>query len=145
MDGRKQKNTDSYTMYVKIWKPSAEREDTVIIDHWYMSCRFSVEYAEYKIYNYILDFFKQRVIKYICVDLENTGRNKRFVEFLDKISENASMEDFGFSVEHKYRAYDDIVVECVFCEKELDEEHQNTISLIDQAVQNDSQNSLAKK
>lgn len=127
------------------WKPSVEREDTVIIDHWYMSCRLSVEYAEYKIYNYMLDFFKQSGIKYICVDFENTGRNKRFVEFLNKISENSSMEDFGFSVEHKYRAYDDIVVECVFCEKELDEERQNTISLIEQAVQKDSQNSLAKK
>jgi len=127
------------------WKPSVERENTVIIDHWYMSCRFSVEYAEFMIYNYMLDFFKQNGFKYVCVALENTGKNKRFVGFFDKISECVSVKAIGFSVEQKYMAYDDIMVECVLVEKEASEEHQNTVSPIEQVMRTESQNVLTKR
>lgn len=126
------------------WKPSVERENTVIIDHWYMSCRLSVEYAEFIIYNYMLDFFKQNGFKYVCVDLENIGTNKRFVGFVDKIAESVSVKDIGFSVEQKYKAYDDILVECVLVEKDADEEDQNTVSLIEQVRQTKSQIVLMK-
>lgn len=127
------------------WKPSVERENTVIIDHWYMSCRLSVEYAEFVIYNYMLDFFKQNGFEYVWVALENTGKNKRFVGFVDKISESVLVKDIGFSVEQKYKAYDDIPVECVLVEKEADEEHQNTVSPIEQVMRTESQIVLTKK
>lgn len=127
------------------WKPSVEQENSVIIDHWYMSCRLSVEYAEFMIYNYMLDFFKQNGFEYVCVDFENTGKNKRFVGFVDKISESVSVKDIGFSVEQKYKEYDDIPVKCVLVEKEADEEHQNTVFQIEQVMRPESQNVLTRK
>lgn len=127
------------------WKPSVEQENNVIIDHWYMSCRFSVEYAEFMIYNYMLDFFKQKGFEYVCVDFENTGKNKRFVGFVDKISKSISVKNIGFSVEQKYKAYDDIPVKCVLVEKETDEEHQSTVFQIEQVMPIESQNVLTKK
>lgn len=127
------------------WKLSVKRENTVIIDHWYMSCRLSVEYAEFMIYNYLLDFFKQNGFEYVCIAFENTGKNKRFVEFVNKISESISVKDIVFSVEQKYKAYDDIPVECVLVEKKADEEDQNTVSPIEQAMRAESRIVLTKK
>ena len=124
------------------WKPSDKREGTVIIDHWYMSCRLSVAYAEYVIYNYMLDFFQQNGFNHVDLEFENTGKNKRFIEFVDKIREGVSGEDTGFFVEQKYRAYDDIPVECVFVETA---EHQNTTSSIEQTIWKESQIVSTKK
>ena len=127
------------------WKPSVERVNTVIIDHWYMSCRLSVEYAEFIIYNYMIDFFNRNGFEYVYIDLENTGKNKRFIRFVNKISGSISGKDFCFSVEQKYKAYDDIPVECVWIEKEADGEYKNTVSSTEQVMWTESQRLLTKR
>lgn len=60
------------------WEIQGEK---AIIDNWILSCRLSVEYAEFFIWNCMMDYFKKLDIKDIFLRFDDTGKNIRFLNF----------------------------------------------------------------
>ena len=96
------------------WEKSSVLDKNVIINHWYMSCRLSVEYAEYVIFNYMLEFFKKKGFESLHIAADDTGKNIRFVKFIKNISREKDFKNNILSLEQRYEAYDDIPVKFIF-------------------------------
>ena len=85
---------------------------TAVIDNWIMSCRLSVEYAEYVIWNFLLEHLKNEEINKVCLRFEDTGKNARFLNFCSAMN---LIDDKGYclcDVDCICSLYQNVPVDC---------------------------------
>lgn len=102
---------------------------TVVIDNWIMSCRLSVEYAEFLIWNFMLKKFKSDNVKYIKLRYEDTGKNVRFKNFCSSMGLVNSGLYCQCGVNTYCNKYNNVFADCRIGKPQI--ENKNLIAVCD--------------
>ena len=102
---------------------------TAIIDNWIMSCRLSVEYAEFLIWNFMLKKFKNDNVKYIKLRYEDTGKNVRFKNFCSAMGLINSGLYCQCGINTYCNEYNNVFADCRIGKPEI--ENKNLIAVCD--------------
>lgn len=86
--------------------------ETAIIDNWIMSCRLSSEYAEFLIWNFILNKLKSDNVTKIKMRYEDTNKNTRFLNFCGTMNLKSKDGYCECEIDYYCDKYDSQLADC---------------------------------